>query len=271
MQMLANFPQNFSASRPVVLTLGGLDPGGGAGIAADILAIQANGAHAAPLITALTVQDTERAYAFTPVAPTLLDTQARILARSLTITWVKAGMLASVPIVHWLQGWLAETGLPLLLDPVLQAGGGGNLSNPDMLPALQALLPAVALLTPNGVEARQLAGVAPQTDLTTCAQVLYAQGAQQILITGGHETDTHTVSNRFYQQGHLVWEHTWPRLPGEFHGSGCTFAASLAAYLARGYPCLEALQHASAYTQQTLMQAYRIGPGQQIPRRHLSC
>ncbi len=270
--MLANPAQNVAPARPVVLTLGGLDPGGGAGIAADILAIQAAGVHAAPLVTALTVQDTSQAYAYSAADPALLDAQARTLQRTLPITWVKAGMLAEARIVAWLQSWLTESRLPLLLDPVLQAGGGGTLSNPDLLPALRKLLPWVTLLTPNGVEARQLAGLDAQADLSTCAQVLWANGAQQILITGGHEAgDDGTLTNRFYQGGELVWEHTTPRLPGHFHGSGCTLAASLAAHLAQNYPLLEALERAAHYTRQTLLAAYRVGPGQLIPHRCQPC
>ncbi len=256
----------FTPTRPVVLALGGLDPSGGAGLAADVLAISAVGAHPAPIATAITVQDTKRAYSFAALPVAQIEAQAQAVSDDMPIAWVKAGMLASAATAAWLGAWVQAQGLPLLLDPVLGAGGGGNLAQEPLLYALRQLLPAVTLLTPNGVEARRLAGLEPTAGLAECAQALWALGAQQLLITGGHEAESSVVS-RYYQAGSLCWERTTPRLTGEFHGSGCTFAASLAAYLAQGQSILTALGNADDYTSQTLRHAYRAGQGQLIPRR----
>jgi hydroxymethylpyrimidine/phosphomethylpyrimidine kinase len=262
------------ARQPCVLVFAGADPSGGAGIAADILAIHAQSAHALPVITALTVQDNNRVYAVQPVEPDMVLRQARALAAKVAIRAVKIGItgsaanaLAIAQVITELRATYPD--LPVVLDPVLASGHGDLLSRDDAVQALAPLLPLATMITPNGVEAAALAGAgAPAVDHAQSrdhAQLLLDQGCKHVLITGGHGMGD-TIINRWFTQAQgQSW--SWQRLPGEFHGSGCTLAATIAGLLAYGYPVAQALVRAQGYTHRTLAAAYAIAPGQLIPQR----
>lgn len=249
--------------RPVVLVFAGLDPSGGAGLAADILAIAAQGAHALPVITALTVQDNDRVFAVEPVAPELLRRQAQALIDKIGIDAVKIGIpgsAANAAVIAQLVRQLRQAlpDLPVVLDPVLASGHGDVLSRDDAVLALAPLLPLTTVIVPNGPEALALGG----------AENLRAQGCQHVLVTGGHG-DGEAVLNRWFdaEGGEREWR--WPRLPGEFHGSGCTLASAIAARLALGQALPEALDLAQSYCHAALADAYAIAPGQLMPQRFI--
>ncbi len=238
------------ARRATVLVLSGLDPSGGAGMAADVLAIAAQGAHALPVVTALTVQDNNRVHEVVPVDAALLERQVRLLAERIGIDAVKIGIPGSRANAEALAGLLralraAKPDLPIVLDPVLASGHGDALARGDALEALAPLLALASVLVPNLGEAAALGQVA----------------CPQVLVTGGHG-DGPEVVNRW---GTREWR--WERLDGQFHGSGCTLAAAIAARLALGEPLDTALERAQAYTHQALADAFSIAPGQSIPLR----
>jgi hydroxymethylpyrimidine/phosphomethylpyrimidine kinase len=265
-----------------VLVFAGLDPSGGAGIAADLQAVAAQGAHALTVATALTVQDNDRVYAVRPVDPAMLLRQAQALIDKMPICAVKIGItgsaanaLAIAEVIARLRERRPE--LPVVLDPVLASGHGDLLSRDDAALALAPLLPLTTLLTPNGPEARILADAAsPEAQ----AHALRARGCRHVLITGGHG-DGDEVVNRWFgpgaasglgaagadlsQSGQRLWR--WTRLAGEFHGSGCTLASAIAAQLALGLPTAVALEQAQHYVYAALRDAYTVAPGQRIPLR----
>jgi hydroxymethylpyrimidine/phosphomethylpyrimidine kinase len=263
-----------AARQRCVLVFSGADPSGGAGIAADILAIHAQGAHALPVITALTVQDNERVFEVLPVEPDVLLRQARALMARVTVDAVKIGITGSAANARAVAQVVAalradDAALPVVLDPVLASGHGDLLSRDDAAQALGVLLPLVTLLTPNGPEAAALAaayGQAGQAGETDAAALL-AQGCRHVLLTGGHGGGD-TVTNRWFSAAGGEGQ-SWsrPRLPGEFHGSGCTLAAAAAGLLALGYPMAQALTRALDYSHRALADAYAIASGQRIPRR----
>lgn len=242
---------------PTVLVFAGLDPGGGAGLAADIAAIGALGGHALPVATALTVQDNNRVHEVHPVDAGLVLRQAEALVDSFGIDAVKIGIPGSrenaAAIARLLRRLRAAApALPVVLDPVLASGHGDALGKGNAIAALAELLPLATVLVPNLPEAAAL-GALP---------------CEHVLVTGGHgEGDV--VVNRWLQGG--MEQRSWrmPRLPHSYHGSGCTLAAAIAARLALGDPMAQALEHAQDYCHQTLAHAFRIAPGQRIPRRIL--
>lgn len=245
-----------SPVRPCVLVFAGLDPSGGAGIAADIEAIAAQGAHALPVVTALTVQDNNRVHGIEPVDDLLLLRQAGLLAGSVEIRAVKIGIPGSLAnaeaiadVVRHLRA--DQPALPAVLDPVLASGHGDALARGDALAALEPLLELATLLVPNLPEAAALGA-----RLQRCAHVL---------VTGGHGEGSEVVNRWMSAEGVREWR--WPRLPGEFHGSGCTLASSIAARLALGDPLARALETGQRYCNQSLADSYAIAPGQRIPRR----
>ena len=255
-----------SANIPVVLALSGSDPSGGAGIQADIESLASHGCHCAPVITAVTVQDTQDVKSYAPLDGTLIMEQARAVLEDMPVAAIKIGMLGSTEAVEAIHSVLRDyPDIPVVLDPVLASGGGSSLTDEDMLEALDGLLlPHTTVLTPNSLEARLLA---PQADnLDACAMALLEQGCEFVLITGTHENTPH-VTNNLYGNHRLLEAFTWERLPGSYHGSGCTLAASIAGLLAQGLEPFSAIHEAQAYTWETLKHGYRVGMGQALPNR----
>jgi len=251
--------------RPCVLVFAGLDPSGGAGIQADIEAIAAQGAHALPIVTALTVQDNERVHEVVPVDAALLARQAGVLIERMPVRAVKLGIPGNLANAEAIAGILStlrarQPGLPVVLDPVLASGHGDALARGDALASLRPLLPLATLLAPNLPEAAALGIDADRPDSAPCPQVL---------VTGGHGPGDVVVNRWLQRHGSKasVREWRWPRLPGEFHGSGCTLASGIAARLALGETMEQALENGQRYCNQALLDAYAIAPGQAIPRR----
>jgi hydroxymethylpyrimidine/phosphomethylpyrimidine kinase len=245
-------------SRPTVLVFAGADPSGGAGIAADILAIAAMGAHALPVITALTVQDNDRVFEVMPVASEVVRRQAMALIDKIEIHAVKIGIPGNRANAEAIAAVIGELrlrhpGLPVVLDPVIASGAGDALTRAD---ALAPLLALATLIVPNLPEARALSlddGI----------------GTGDVLVTGGH-ADGAMVANRWFAAaGNKEWR--WPRLPGEFHGSGCTLASAIAARLACGDGMEQSLGTAQQYCHDALAGAFSIAPGQLIPLRATTC
>jgi hydroxymethylpyrimidine/phosphomethylpyrimidine kinase len=255
-----------SAAIPSVLVFAGLDPTGGAGLQADIEAIASMGCHAAPIATALTVQDTRDVKASYPVDGLVLIEQARAVLEDLPVAACKIGLLASVAAVETIHSILVDyPRLPVVLDPVLASGAGSPLVADEVQAAMVSLLlPLATVVTPNSLEARALA---PEADsLDAAGQAILARGSEFVLITGTHEP-TPKVLNHLYGSMRLLETFEWERLPGSYHGSGCTLASALAGLLAQGQEPGSAARQAQEYTWETLQQAYRVGLGQLIPNR----
>lgn len=255
------------SSPPLVLCLSGHDPVGGAGIHADIEAIGACGGHALTVITAHTVQDTTNVLRVVPIAPLLIAQQIETLANDCEIAAIKIGLLGDAEQIAPLVQWIQRLQKPVVLDPVLRAGGGSNLASAALIAAvIEQLLPHVTLLTPNAAEARRLAP--GHVSLEDCAEHLLSTGCKNILITGGDEAGE-TVINTWHRRELPPKTYEWTRMPETFHGAGCTLAAACAAFLAQGLDTGMALQQAQQYTQDSLERAVRIGQGRRIPGRRI--
>ena len=254
------------ASRPVVLCLSGHDPSGGAGLQADIEALLAHGCHAAPAVTALTMQDTVNVSDFRVLDREWVLAQANAVLADSSVAAVKLGMLGSTAMVETVAELLAaHPHLPLVCDPVLRAGGGGRLGKDDVGYAMrERLLPLATLTTPNLPEARILAEL-PEGTADQCAEILLRH-CPQVLITGGHGDEVQ-IHNRLYTRDGDCQTWTCERLPGSYHGSGCTLASAVAGRLALGHPLTLAVAGALEYTWRTLRDAERLGRGQFVPRR----
>lgn len=257
---------------PAVMTIAGSDPSGGAGIQADILTLASLGCHPLSVITALTVQDSANVHDIMVIDADWVHDQARLLLEDMPIAAFKVGMIGSVENVAVIAQLAADyPDVPLILDPVLASGGGDEFADEDLISAIRdMLLPLVTVLTPNSIEARRLATSDQDEEdrltLDECAQRLLALGVGYVLITGTHE-NTREVINTLYSPDGTARAQHWDRLPGSYHGSGCTLASALAALLACGSPMLEAVDEAQEFTYQALVNAYRPGMGQNIPDR----
>lgn len=251
--------------KPVVLVLAGHDPDGGAGIQADIESIAANGCHAATVITAMTVQNTAVFRKYIPVNPQDFLQQIDLIRSDMKISAVKIGLIGDEEILRAIETVLNELrDIPVVLDPVLGAGTGDPVTPARVQPALyEKLLPFVTLATPNSIEARTLSGN-PESALA--ADFILGLGCKAVLITGAHEP-TDRVINTLYEADSPPAEYAWTRLPGSYHGSGCTLSSTIAARLARGEDLRGAVMTAQEYTWNTLQSGLQLGKKQFHPDR----
>lgn len=259
-------------SFPLVMSFAATDPSGGAGLQADLLTISSMGCHPLSVVTAITVQDTSGVDDVLPIDPEWVADQARAMLEDVPVAAFKIGLLGSVENIAAIAEVLSDyPDIPLVLDPVLASGRGDELANDDMLDAMRELLiPQATILTPNSIEARRLAldedNEEDDPSLEECAKRILQMGCEYVLITGTHE-QTPKVINTLYSDRGVVSSDSWARLPGIYHGSGCTLAAAIAALLAQGVSVPEAVKEAQEYTWQTLNAGFRPGMGQHIPDR----
>jgi len=256
-------------SLPAVITFAASDPTSGAGLQADLLALASMGCYPLSVVTALTVQDTAGVEAVFPIDPDWVADQARCILEDMPVAAFKMGMLGSTEIVTVVAEVVSDyPDVPLVLDPVFASGRGDEFANDDMVSAIRELLvPQSTVVTPNIPELRRLAADDEEdSNLAECAQRLLDTGCEYVLVTGTHDS-TVEVINTLYNRAGVVRTDTWTRLPGSFHGSGCTLAAALAANLARGLDIGDAVYEAQDYTWQALTHAFRPGMGQYLPDR----
>jgi hydroxymethylpyrimidine/phosphomethylpyrimidine kinase len=254
------------------MTFAATDPSSGAGLQADILTIASMGCHPLSVVTAITVQDTSGVDDVQPMDAEWVVDQARTVLEDMPVAAFKIGLLGSVENITAIAEVISDyPDVPLVFDPVLASGRGDELANEDMLSALrELLLPQTTILTPNSMEARRLIvdedNDQDDPNLTECAKRIIQLGCEYVLITGTHE-HTPKVINTLYGERGLVRADNWPRLPGIYHGSGCTLASAIAALLANGLPMEEAVREAQEYTWEALKYGFRPGMGQHIPDR----
>ncbi len=255
---------------PLVLTFAASDPSGGAGLQADILTLASMGCHPLSVVTAITVQDTLGVEGVQALDSDWVADQARCLLEDVPVDAFKIGVLGSVENIAAIAEIISDyPDVPLILDPVLASGRGDELATDPMIGAIrELLLPQTTIVTPNAPEARRLADVDDEEDipLADCARKLIELGAEYVLVTGTHEA-TPQVVNTLYGKNGVVRADSWTRLPGSYHGSGCTLASAIAAMLANGLELPEAVREAQEFTWQALKKAYRPGMGQYLPDR----
>jgi hydroxymethylpyrimidine/phosphomethylpyrimidine kinase len=258
---------------PIVMSFAASDPTCGAGLQADLLTLAALGCHPLTVVTALTVQDTVGAEDLLPLDGGWVADQARALLEDMPVAAFKLGMLGSVEAISAVAEVLSDyPDIPVVFDPVLASGRGDAFADEDAVDAMiELLLPLTDILTPNSLEARRLAqeldgAGAAMPNLAECARRLIGAGCAHVLVTGTHEQGTRVINTLYGSHG-PVRSDEWQRLPGSYHGSGCTLASAIAANLAWGLSLPEAVRAAQEYTWHSLAQGFRPGMGQHVPNR----
>ncbi|MBT6141395.1 MAG: hydroxymethylpyrimidine/phosphomethylpyrimidine kinase [Nitrosomonadales bacterium] len=260
--------KNFSK----VMTFSATDPTGGAGLQADVLTLASIGCHPFSIATAVSVQDTIGVESLAAISAELVNDQARSILEDMEISVFKCGLLGSSENITVVAEIAADyPDIPLIIDPVLASGRGDELVNIEMMSAmLELLFPQSHLITPNSHEARRLVIDSDENfediSIDQCAERLQLLGCQNVLITGTHE-NTKSVINTLYLEAKEAIPYYWDRLPGNYHGSGCTLTSAIAGYLAQGLSLELAVEHAQHYTWQALKNAFKPGMGQSIPDR----
>jgi hydroxymethylpyrimidine/phosphomethylpyrimidine kinase len=246
------------------LTIAGSDSGGGAGIQADIKAIEANGVYAASVVTAVTAQNTVEVREAVELPPGFVVAQLRAVFDDLDISAAKTGMLSSAGIIEAVADFLDDRGFGhLVVDPVMISKSGFKLLADDAVAVLRdRLLPLALVATPNLHEAALLAGieVADIAGMEEAARRIHAMGPRNVVVKGGHAAFARGTDVVF--DGARVRHFEAQTVhAGSVHGTGCTFSAAIAARLALGEPLLEAIGNAKDYTTRVIGDQLDIGSG----------
>lgn len=257
---------------PVVLTIAGVDPSGGAGLAADLATFSSLGTHGASAVTALTAQNTTGVHDVSITEPAFVDAQLAAVLDDLPVAAVKTGFLGREPIIRAVLRWAAEGRLPnLVVDPVLVATDGVRLMDPGAESAYRELLRHARVATPNLPEAAVLleTELTSMDDVAPLANRLAALGPEVVVVTGGQLSgDAIDLAVTSHGVEPMVAE----RLDTpNVHGSGCTFAAATAARLALGDDPLPAVRAAKVFVhrQLTASAGWKLGAGTTGPVAHL--
>jgi hydroxymethylpyrimidine/phosphomethylpyrimidine kinase len=246
------------------LTIAGSDSGGGAGIQADLKTFAAHGVYGTSAITAVTAQNTIGVTMFEPLSPQLVRAQIEAVVTDIGVNAAKTGMLPTAAIVETVATAISDFRIPfVVVDPVMIAKSGDRLLDDDAVAAMKSALLRVAfVVTPNVPEAEALAGVIIHTDSDRreAARRILTLGPRAVIIKGGHLATSDIVDLLF--DGSVFTELRHERVPGSHtHGTGCTFAASIAASLAQDRSMKDAIALAQSYIAGAIRAAPQLGRG----------
>ncbi|MEJ5293155.1 MAG: bifunctional hydroxymethylpyrimidine kinase/phosphomethylpyrimidine kinase [Candidatus Methanosuratincola sp.] len=248
---------------PVVLTIAGSDSGGGAGIQADLKTFAALGVHGTSAITTVTAQDTTGVSAVHEIPPETVRLQIDAVVRDMGVMFAKTGMLSSSPIISEVSKAIAEYGLKAVVDPVMVAKSGAPLLRKEAVASLkEQLIPLAHVLTPNVEEASALTKmeISSIEDVLRAGDLLLDMGARHVVIKGGH-LPGEPVDTLFSRGSPPVF-YMGERIPSKTtHGTGCTFSAAIASYLALGNSVADAVGMAKRFVRNAILYGLEVGKG----------
>ena len=253
-----------SIRQPVVLTIAGFDPSGGAGVLADIKTFAAFGCYGLAAVTSLTFQNTQQVFgALNQTAETTLQQLVRLFD-DFEISAIKTGMLPTVDTIRGVAGLIRANSVPIIVvDPVLKSTSGYDLVEEGAVEALRSdLFPLATLVTPNVAEAQRVAGadIAEQFQMERAAETILKAGAGAVLITGCDADSSFATDLLLDAQGTALFRAERIRSK-HTHGTGCTLASALACLLARGRSLRESIPIAKEYVVQAIAAAPGVGRG----------
>lgn len=248
-----------SEGSEVLLTIGGSDSGGGAGVQADIKTFSVLGWHGTCAVTAVTAQNTLGVQRVFGLEPEALEAQLEAITDDFRVAHAKTGMLYSAEIVMVAAEHLRKKGIPFVLDPVIEAEAGGRLLQPEAVRALKEhLIPLARVVTPNIFEAEALTGVrvSDASSAELAARKILDLGAGAVVVKGGHLDCTDVLVD---EAGvcRLIGE----RVKGGNHGVGCTYSASLTSFLGRGRSLRDSASRAKAFASMAILHSSPVGRG----------
>jgi len=249
----------------IALTIAGSDSGGGAGIQADIKAMQAHGVFAASVITAVTAQNTVAVTDSFELPLEMIEAQIDAIFQDLAVSATKTGMLPSAAIIELVARKLRERDVePLVVDPVMISKSGFALLKADAIETLKReLLPLATVLTPNIHEAEALSGlkIRELEDMRAAAKAIHDLGPSAVLVKGGHLEQNREAVDVLYD-GRQFHNFVAPFIVTKnTHGTGCTYASAIAANLARGFKLRESIARAKRYVTDAIRHGLSIGQG----------
>lgn len=247
------------------LTVAGSDSGGCAGIQADLRTFSALGVHGMTAITGITAQNTVRVIDSFNIPPRLVASQIDAVLTDIGAGAVKTGMLPDPAAISLAAGKFREYGIEnLVVDPVMVSTGGDRLIAHEALEALVGeIFPLALIVTPNLDEAGSLVGreLRSERELREAAGEILAMGPRSVLLKGGHWEDSPQVVDLFFDGREFI-KFSAPRVDTKnTHGSGCTLAAAITAYLAKDYDLHKAVEKAKKYVSGAIENSYSLGKG----------
>ena len=254
----------------IIWSIAGTDSGGGAGLAADQRAADAFNVHLCPVVAAVTAQNSRAVTHVEPLAPALIEAQLQALADDMPPAVVKTGLLGGVAQVRLVARWIdrlrTQGPVALVVDPVLGASTGAAFANAETLAAYRdELVPRATVITPNRREACALLGATGDADtpsLPSLARRLRALGAEAVCITGGDSADVGAEVLDWVASAHAEGWLAAPRVATpNHHGTGCTYASSIAAALGLGFVPADAAVLAKMATAHALRHGRTAGGG----------
>jgi hydroxymethylpyrimidine/phosphomethylpyrimidine kinase len=239
-----------------VMTIAGFDPSGGAGIAADVKTFCALNVYPTCVISCITSQNDEKYYKNVPVEPAVVKDQIKAITDYYEVRAVKIGMLYSKENIKTAVKAISQFNLRnIVLDPVIMSSTGRKLIDYDISHLKNELLPHVDLLTPNITEAEALSGksIVKIQDIKEIALEISSFGCENIVITG-YNNGSH-VMDMFYDGENFIENKMKMLKTPPLHGTGCTFSAAAAAFLALGKPMRTAVKEAKEFTYNSMKYA----------------
>ncbi len=246
-----------------ILTIAGSDTCGGAGIQADLKTFSAQGTYGMSVITAVTVQNTQGVFGCQNISPDIIREQIDAIFTDIGVSAVKVGMVSQIETIHAIADKLQEYHAKnIVVDPVMISKSGFDLMQPDAKDTLiQRLIPLAYVVTPNLPEAEVITGmeIKDLTAMEQAARKIFAMGAKNVLIKGGHlEND---ATDLLFDGKNAILLHSDRIETKNTHGTGCTLSSAIAANLAKGKTVEEAVRIAKAYITTAIEHSLDIGKG----------
>lgn len=239
-----------------VLTIAGSDSCGGAGLQADLKTFSALGVYGASVVTALTAQNTQGVEAVDLASPEMVRAQLIRVLDDLPVRAIKTGMLGSAETIRVITDVLAGyPHIPIIMDPVMVATSGAVLAEQHTIEAMHRLMKHATLVTPNLEEAAVLCGFPVQNhgDMLRATSSILDSGCHAVLLKGGHLSNGQITDMFAGPEISRDWQHD--RLPGQYHGTGCTLSSAVAAEMALGADLEQAIGKAIDYVQGAMRHA----------------
>lgn len=249
---------------PCCLAIAGSDSGGNAGVQADLRAFHFYRVHGCTVFTALTAQNPDGVYAIHAVPAEFVAAQLDAVLGGYAIAALKTGMLGDPETVEAVADRIKKHAeIVKVVDPVMVATSGARLSGDSAIEALKRrLLPLATVVTPNIPEAETLAGIAiaRRQDVQEAAKRIFGQFGCAVLVKGGHAAGGKNAEDTYFDgNGFRVFSSPWIADALSTHGTGCSFAAALAAELALGSDMPSAVEGAKRYVHTAIAGAYLAG------------
>jgi hydroxymethylpyrimidine/phosphomethylpyrimidine kinase len=257
-----------NSKHPVALTIAGSDPGGGAGLQADLKTFAALGVYGYSVITEVIAQNSWKVANVDAMSPDMVEAQLNVLSMESTPRALKTGALGNAAIVKAVARTIERLKLPApVVDPVIVSSSGALLIGPKGERAMRKkLIPIARIVTPNIAEAEVLSRIRIDSDaaIREAAIKIIKLGARAVVIKGGHRKDGRFATDLFYD-GRKFVELKVPRIAGGgAHGTGCAFSAAIAAHLARGASLEDAVRGAKRFVTLALKQSFKLGKGRAL-------